>query len=75
MPRQAVSTVDETNYHADIEAFNKYMHSGYAHVQNWVANTILQQATGDPDANIAMITVPNRQASFNYDGYLFTILD
>ena len=51
------------------------MNSGYAHVQNWVANTILQQATDNERANIAMITVPNRSAAYDYDAYMFTILD
>jgi hypothetical protein len=37
--------VDRISNVPDMEAFNKYMKSGYAHVQNWIANTILKLVT------------------------------
>ena len=45
IPRQALDAVDPTSNNADIVAFDKYMNSGFSHIQNWVANTILQHST------------------------------
>ena len=51
------------------------MTSGYAVVQNWVANTILQSwpSVGE-NSSISMITVPNRSAEFNSDPFMEYIL-
>jgi hypothetical protein len=42
------------------------MMSGYAHMQNWIANTVLQIVTV-PTAEIQMITVPCQSAAFASD--------
>ena len=57
IPRQSIAPVDRISNIPDIVAFEKYMNSGYAHVQNWIANSILQIIT-TPSAEIQMITVP-----------------
>ena len=51
IPRQSLASVDRISNIADIASFKKYMNSGYAHIQNWIANTILQEVTG-PKAEI-----------------------
>lgn len=58
IPRQSIAPVDRISNVPDVDAFNKYMKSGYAHIQNWIANTVLQTVT-TPEAEIQMITVPS----------------
>ena len=49
------------------------MNSGYSHVQNWIANSILQIIT-TPSAEIQMITVPCKSAAFASDAVMSSIL-
>ena len=51
------------------------MNNGYAQIQNWVANVILREVTDLPDASIAMVTVPNKSAAYEYDEFMFNVLD
>lgn len=51
------------------------MSNGYAQFQNWVANVILRETVGEETASISMITVPNKSASFDYDEFMFQVLD
>lgn len=41
IPRQSLSPVDRISNIAKSDEFHKYMLSGYAHIQNWIANTVL----------------------------------
>ena len=74
IPRQSIAPVDRISNVPDMEAFNKYMKSGYAHVQNWIANTILKLVTV-PTAEIQMITVPCQSAAFTSDAVMSSILN
>ena len=40
-----------------------------------MANVILREVTGLETASIAMVTVPNKSASFDYDEFMFEVLD
>ena len=51
------------------------MTNGYAQFQNWVANAILREATDVEDASISMVTVPIKSSSYNYDLFMFQVLD
>ena len=51
------------------------MTNGYAQFQNWVANIILREVTDIDDASIAMVTTPNKSAAFDYDEFMFNVLD
>jgi hypothetical protein len=73
IPRQSVAPVDRISNVPDVTSFNKYMKSGYAHVQNWIANTILKMVT-TPDASIQMITVPCQAVPYSSDDVMSSIL-
>jgi len=51
------------------------MTNGYAQFQNWVANVILREVTDLEQASITMVTVPNKSAAFDYDEFMFQVLD
>ena len=40
-----------------------------------MANVILREVTDLPDASIAMVTVPNKSAAYEYDEFMFNVLD
>lgn len=75
VPRQVFPSVDPIRNSADKESFEKYMHSGFAHIQNWVANTVLQESVGVEGSSISMVTVPTKSAAYNYDAFMFSVLD
>ena len=40
-----------------------------------MANVILREVTDLPEASIAMVTVPNKSAAYEYDEFMFQVLD
>ena len=75
IPRQLYPSWDPISNSPDLKSYKKYVQNGYAHFQNWVANVILREATDLDDASIAMVTVPNKSRAYDYDEFMFEVLD
>lgn len=45
IPNQKRPVSNSYEYEPQIDAYNKYLTSGFANMQNWVANTLLKQKT------------------------------
>jgi hypothetical protein len=73
VPKQTESVWDPIKPQANVKAFYKYMNSGYAIMQNLIANTILRYNTNET-ASIAMITVPQNQQPYSTDPLIEQVL-
>ena len=46
IPNQKQPVWSSYEYAPKVKAYNEYQNSGFGHMQNWVANTILKRSTG-----------------------------
>ena len=58
MPNQSRYVYDPTRMAPNMNAFEQYSRRGYAYLHNVMANQVLKQVTGDPEANISVMTAP-----------------
>ena len=56
-------------YTPQIENYFMWTQQGFAHMQNWVANTILKRKTGVSDASIVAMAVPSRLPPYTEDEF------
>lgn len=60
IPNQKRPVWNSYEYTPEIEEYFMWTQQGFAHMQNWVANTILKRRTGVDDATIVAMAVPSR---------------
>ena len=73
VPMQRKPAYDPADYLPEIDDYMKYSLQGFAYMQNWVANAILRHKTGNPGAQIAAFTIPQRMGDTVKDDFVFLI--
>ena len=58
IPLQTNPVYNPTRMAPDMNGFEQYSRRGYAYLHNLMANQVLKHVTGDPDANISLMTSP-----------------
>ena len=53
----------------------KYVREGYSFFQNWLANQLLRNVTGDENATIVMLTAPMKSEPLVNDGFHFFMVN
>ena len=69
IPNQKKPVWNSYEYTPEIEEYFMWTQQGFAHMQNWVANTILKRKTGVADAAIVAMAVPSRLPPYTDDEF------
>jgi len=68
MPHQYYEPADPTQRAPDV-GFNIYARQGYLQLQNWIANEVLRETSGDLGATIAMQIIPANNIEYVDDDF------
>ena len=55
------------------DSYLKYAREGYNYAQNWLANELLRQLTGNYEATIVSMTAPMKSENVVFDRYDFVM--
>ena len=69
IPTQKADASNPYEYSPITESYTEWSRSGFANMQNWVANTILKRKTGVDTASIVTMTVPTKLPPFVEDDF------
>lgn len=69
IPTQKQPAWNSYEYEPRIESYTEWSTSGFANMQNWVANTILKRKTGIDTASIVTMAVPTKLPPFVEDDF------
>jgi hypothetical protein len=50
------------------------MYGGYSALQNWITNTVMRVGLDLPESSIAMVIVPSKTPSYDYDPLMKNVL-
>ena len=69
IPNQKKKVYNSYTYSYKQNEFLDYTQSGFTHLQNWVANTILKRKTGIDTASIVAMAIPSKLPPYTVDDF------